>query len=118
MKKEFLDYKNLSKQELECLKDTYVERKIMSMNVQQLKDFVKENISHQIKDTICEEEEIEAWNEMKIFFNDELDLIIEKIQNQFQSNMHAAEIIQDNISKRTIFKHSEDESNKVDMWED
>ena len=70
MKKNSLHYSDLSKKELEFLKDTYVQEKINSMNEKELKNFVFDSIQHQIKDTIGNEEETEAWREMQNFFNE------------------------------------------------
>ena len=116
MKKKSLNYSNLSKKELEFLKDQYVVAKLNSMNIRQLKDFVHDNISHQIKDTIGHEEEMEAWIEMENFFNDDFELLIEKIQKQFSSKIDSG-IDSDKNRKGEILFETND-SEKIDMWED
>tara|TARA_Y100000589_G_scaffold144294_1_gene137817 strand:+ start:5836 stop:6189 length:354 start_codon:yes stop_codon:yes gene_type:complete len=117
MKKKSLNYSNLSKKELEYLKDQYVIAKLKSMNIEQLKDFVHDNISHQIKDTIGHEEEMEAWLEMENFFNDDFELLIQNIQNQFSSKTES-EIDADKIRKENNLFEIMSESEKIDMWED
>jgi len=116
MKKKSLNYSNLSKKELEFLKDQYVVAKLNSMNIRQLKDFVHDNISHQIKDTIGHEEEMEAWIEMENFFNDDFELLIEKIQKQFSSKIDSGIDSDKNRKGKILFETNDSE--KIDMWED
>ena len=46
---------DLSKKQLENLKALYVQKKVESMSHQDLKQYVREIISHQINDTIGKE---------------------------------------------------------------
>ena len=68
MKKKSFIFSDLSKKQLENLKEVYIQKKIESMSQQELKRYVQEIISHQINDTIDKEEEMEAWREMSDFF--------------------------------------------------
>jgi len=52
MKKKSIIYSDLSKKQLETLKELYVQKKVESMSHQELKKYVLEIISHQINDTI------------------------------------------------------------------
>ena len=61
MKKKSITYSDLSKKQLETLKELYIKKKVESMSHQELKQYVLEIISHQINDTIGKEEEMEAW---------------------------------------------------------
>ena len=70
MKKKSLIYSDLSKKQLEKLKEFYIQKKVDSMSHQELKQYVLEIISHQINDTIGKEEEMEAWREMSDFFGE------------------------------------------------
>ena len=118
MKKKSLNFSDLSRKELDWIKNIFVETKLKNMNIDELKTFVRESIDHQIKDTIGEEEEMEAWKEMEDFFKDEFNEIISDTQNKFKSlnDCHSKEI---NIQKIPEAKTSEsDEIKKVDMWED
>ena len=72
MKKNSIIYSDLSKKQLESLKELYIQRKVESMSHQELKQYVLEIISHQINDTIGKEEEMEAWREMSDFFANNL----------------------------------------------
>ena len=73
MKKQSLIYSDLSKKELETLKEIYIQKKVESLSHKKLKEFVFEIISHQINNTIGKEEETEAWNEMSEFFAERSD---------------------------------------------
>ena len=64
MKKKSFIYSDLSKKQLEKLKEVYIQKKVESMSDKELKQYVTEIISHQINDTIDKEEEMEAWREI------------------------------------------------------
>ena len=119
MKKKSLNYKHLSKQGLEKLKETYIEQKVKSMSQMALKEFVFESISHQIKDTIGHEEEEEAWSEMEYFFKEQFEFIIKEIQDKFPSDL-SVQNNDDNNEDRKIIPQKEisNENQKMDMWED
>ena len=51
------------------------------MSNQELKQYVLEIISHQIKDTIGKEEEMDAWREMSDFYGEDFETIILEINN-------------------------------------
>ena len=83
MKNKTLKYSDLSKKQLQYLKEQYIQNKVESMSHQDLKEFVHEIISHQINDTIGKEEEMEAWIEMSSFYGDKFDIIIKQIKERF-----------------------------------
>ena len=80
MKKKSFIYSDLSKKQLENLKEFYVQKKVESMSHQELKEYVREIISHQVSDTIGKEEEMEAWREMTNFFGEQFEMIILELQ--------------------------------------
>ena len=106
MKKKSLTYKNLSKQGLEKLKETYIEQKIKSMSQIALRKFVFESISHQIKDTIGHEEVVEAWSEMEYFFKEQFEFILKEIQDKFPSDV-SVQNNDDNSNNRKIIPQKE-----------
>ncbi len=116
MNKKKLNYKHLSLKELELLKDTYVDLKVKSMNQIELKDYATENISLQIKSTIGNEEELEAWEEMENFFKDEFENVIRDIKIKMDSKN--AEKIDENDNKLNNDSEIKVEEKKLDMWED
>ena len=116
MAKQKINYSDLSKKELELLKDIYIDLKVKSMNINDLKDFAFENISLQIKNTIGNEEELEAWQEMEDFFKDEFLNTIQDIQIKLKSKND--ELTNLNIEEKTLAVEDTVEDKKLDMWED
>ena len=116
MSKKQIIYSDLSSKELELLKDIYIDLKVKSMNNDDLKNFAIENISLQIKSTIGNDEELEAWNEMEDFFKDEFVNTIQEVQIKMRSNKDD----QTNLNLENIRVKSKDktEDKKLDMWED
>ena len=119
MKKNSITYNDLSKKQLEYLKELYIQKKVEEMSNKELKEFVLEVISHQINETIGKEEEMEAWNEMSSFFGDEFEIIIQGIKQKYEDNEQNQIYEEDN--KKHILKLLENnkiEESKKDMWED
>ena len=117
MKKSKFNYYDFSKKELEYLKEYYVTQKVCQMNESELRKFVYENISHQVKNTIGDEEEQEAWDEIKNFFNEEFESLLERIKKKFEDNNPNLKIENKTTSTEAI-KKIENENEKIDMWID
>tara|TARA_Y100001978_G_scaffold2808_1_gene2448 strand:+ start:211 stop:561 length:351 start_codon:yes stop_codon:yes gene_type:complete len=116
MAKKKINYSDLSSKELEILKDMYIDLKVKSMNNDDLKDFAFENISLQIKNTIGNDEELEAWQEMEGFFKDEFLNTIQDIQIKMKpKNSEFANL---NIEEKKPAVEDTGEDKKHDMWED
>ena len=116
MAKKKIHYSELSDKELELLKDTYINLKVKSMNNNDLKDFAIENISLQIKNTIGNDEELEAWHEMEEFFKEEFESTVQQIQIKMGSkNIHQTNL---NNEKIELSNEEKGEDKKLDMWED
>ena len=118
MKKKSILYSDLSRKQLEALKELYIQKKVESMSHQELKKYVLEIISHQIKDTIGKEEEMEAWSEMSDFFGDQFEIIISEIQTKYidDKNVLETEIDPQKHRQELLAKNLEQE--KTDMWDD
>ena len=116
MAKKKINYSDLSNKELEMLKDIYIDLKVKSMNINDLKGFAFENISLQIKNTIGNEEELEAWQEMEEFFKDEFLNTIQDIQVKLKSKNE--ELTTLNIEEKKLAVEDTVEDKKLDMWED
>ena len=91
MKKKSFIYSDLSKKQLENLKELYIQKKVESMSHQELKQYVLEIISHQINDTIDKEEEMDAWIEISDFFGEEFEMIIIEIQTKYNNDKNILE---------------------------
>ena len=119
MKKKPISYSDLSKKQLENLKEFYIQKKVESMSHQELKQYVLEIISHQINDTIDKEEEMEAWREMSDFFKDEFERIVLEIQTKFidEKNLTNTEIDYQKQRIELLDRNNLDQEKK-DMWDD
>ena len=119
MKKKSFIYSDLSKKQLDNLKEFYIHKKIESMGHQELKQFVLEVISHQINDTIGKEEEMEVWKEMSDFFGDQFEMAILDIQKNYREdeNVLNSEI---DIQKQRLelLERNTLDQGKKDMWDD
>ena len=119
MKKKPIIYSDLSKKQLENLKELYIQKKVESMSHQELKQYVLEIISHQINDTIGKEEEIEAWREMSDFFGEQFEIVILEIQTKYIDEKNVPETEIDSQKKRIeLLKNNNLDQDKTDMWDD
>ena len=119
MKKKPIIYSDLSKKQLENLKELYIQKKVESMSHQELKKYVLEIISHQINDTIGKEEEMEAWREISDFFGEQFEIIILEIQTKFIEDNNVLETEIDSQKKRIeLLERNNLEKQKKDMWDD
>ena len=100
MKKKSITYTDLSKKQLQHLKELYIQKKVECMSHKELKEFVLEIISHQINDTIGKEEEMEAWMEMSKFYGDQFEIIILEIQQKFANNENLQNFEEDSKEHR------------------
>ena len=119
MKKNSLIYSDLSKKQLNNLKEFYIQKKIESMSYQELKQYVLEIISHQINDTIGKEEEMEAWKEMSDFFGDQFEMVILNIQKKYSENENVLDTEIDIQKQRLeLLERNNLNQDKKDMWDD
>ena len=116
MAKKKINYSDLSNKELELLKNIYIDLKVKSMNINDLKDFAFENISLQIKNTIGNDEELEAWQEMEDFFKDKFHKTIQDVQIKMRSKNDEINNLNFEEDKSVTVNTGEDK--KIDMWED
>ena len=119
MKKKSFIYSDLSKKQLEKLKEFYIQKKVESMSHQELKQYVQEIISHQINDTIDKEEEMEAWREMSDFFGEHFKIVILEIQTKFIDEKNALETEIDPQKQRIeLLERNNLDQEKKDMWDE
>ena len=119
MKKKPLIYSDLSKKQLENLKELYIQKKVESMSHQELKQYVLEIITHQINDTIGKEEEMEAWKEMSEFFDDQFGIIISDLRKKYPSDENFINSETDLQEERAeLLKKNSHGKDKKDMWDD
>jgi len=119
MKKKPILYTDLSKKQLENLKELYIQKKVESMSYQELKRYVLEIISHQINDTIGKEEEMEAWVEMSDFFGEKFEITISEIQTKYIDDTNLIETKIDSQKQRIeLLERNNIDKEKKDMWDD
>jgi len=119
MKKNSFIYSDLSKKQLENLKEIYIQKKVESMSNQELKQYVLEIISHQINDTIGKEEEMEAWREMSDFFGEQFEINILEIQTKYIDDKNVIETEIDSQKQRIeLLERNNLDQEKKDMWDD
>ena len=119
MKKKSIIYSDLSKKQLEILKELYIQKKVESMSHQELKQYVLEIISHQINDTIGKEEEMEAWREMSDFFGEQFEINILEIQTKYIEDKNVIETEIDSQKQRIeLLERNNLDQEKKDMWDD
>ena len=119
MKNKTLIYSDLSKKQLQHLKQYYIETKVNSMSNEELKEFVLEIISHQINDTIGKEEEMEAWVEMSDFFGEKFEIIILEMQTKYKNDGSLEDIeVDPQKLRQDLLEKNSIEKEKLDMWDD
>ena len=119
MKKNSVTYSDLSKRQLENLKEFYIQKKVESMSHKELKQYVLEIISHQINDTIDKEEEMEAWREISDFFGEQFEIIILEIQTKYIDDKKVLETEIDSQKQRIeLLERNNLDQEKKDMWDD
>ena len=119
MKKQSFIYSDLSKKQLDNLKEFYVQKKVESMNHKELKQFVLEIIAHQINDTIGKEEETEAWKEMSDFFGEQFETILLEIQAKYNEEIYVNDKEIDPHKQRLeLLERNNLDEKKEDMWDD
>ena len=119
MKKKSIIYTDLSKKQLQHLKEHYVQNKVECMSHKELKEFVLEIVSHQINGTIGREEEVEAWMEMSKFYGDQFEIIILEIKQKFTNNENLQNFEENSKEHRLeLLEKNNIEQSKQDMWDD
>ena len=116
---EELTYKDLTDLELDSQKDMYISSRVNSMSEEDLRLFAKEIIVDQIKGTVGNAEEKEAWEEIKEHFSDNLDQKVLEVKKKFSKNtkveLKSPEEIE--FDKRlSLLKQQQEENSSNDMW--
>ena len=118
---EELTYKDLSKKELDNLKDIYISSKLDSMTESDLRRFVKEIIIDQVKGTVGNAEEKEVWEEIKDHFSEDLSTKILEVRHKSTKNPQIELQSQEEIEfnrRLGLLKQQQEEKASKDMWED
>ena len=113
-------YKDLTEKELDHLKDLYISSRVVSMSEYDLRLFVREIIIDQIKGTVGNAEEKEAWEEIKEHFKDDLSKKILEVKKKFSKDKKQVKTDDElEFDKRiSLLKQQQEEKSSNDMWED
>ncbi len=116
---EELSFKDLTEGELNSLKDIYIASRLNSMNENELRIFVKQIIEDQIKGTVGNAEEKEAWLEMKEHFSEDFPRKIEEIKLRWKKkdkneNKSPEEIEFD--KRLNLLERQQESQAPKDMW--
>ena len=119
---EELSYKDLTETELDIIKDMYISSRVNSMTENDLRQFVREIIIDQIKGTVGNAEEKEAWQEIKEYFSDDLGKRILQVKSKFSKNrkvdLKSPEEIEFDKRLSLLKQQQEEKESSKDMWED
>ena len=116
---EELTYKDLSNNELDTLKDMYISSRVNSMTESDLRKFVKEIIIDQIKGTVGNAEEKEAWEEIKDHFSEDLSKKILEVKEKCNKNHRVEQKSPEEIEfdrRLGLLKQQQEEQSIKDMW--
>tara|TARA_Y100001968_G_scaffold252382_1_gene237844 strand:+ start:822 stop:1181 length:360 start_codon:yes stop_codon:yes gene_type:complete len=116
-----LTYKDLTEKELDYLKDIYISSRVNSMSENDLRLFVREIIIDQIKGTVGNAEEKEAWQEIKEHFSDDLSKKILEVKAKFSKNNNEESKSPEEIEfdrRLNLLKQQQEEKSNKDMWDD
>ena len=117
---EELTHKDLTENELDSLKDMYISSRLNSMNENDLRSFVKEIIIDQIKGTVGNAEEKEAWQEIKEHFSEDLSTKILEVKAKCSKNskveLKTPEEIEFEKRLGLLKQQEEEEKSSKDMW--
>ena len=116
---EELTYKDLSNNELDALKDMYISSRVNSMTEIDLRKFVKEIIIDQIKGTVGNAEEKEAWEEIKDHFSEDISQKILEVKEICNKNPKVEQKSPEEIEfdrRLGLLKQQQEEQSSRDMW--
>ena len=113
-----LSFSDLSRDELDKLKDVYVESRLHCMSNDDLRSFVKISIEDQIKGTVGKQEEKEAWKEMKDHFQTDFEdkVLAIKRNSQGATNSSPEETELERRTKLLEQRKQEQDKTNEDMW--
>jgi len=114
-----LTYKDLSEKELDTLKDMYISSRVNTMTETELRNFVKEIIIDQIKGTVGNAEEKEAWEEIKDHFSENLSKTILEVKEKCNKNHKIDQKSPEEIEfdrRLGLLKQQQEDTSSKDMW--
>ena len=114
-----ITFKDLSETELDLLKDKYIASRVNAMDESDLRKFVKEIIIDQIKGTVGNAEEKEAWEEIKDHFSEDLSKKILEVKEKCNKNQKVEQKSPEEIEfdrRIGLLKQQQEDDSSKDMW--
>ena len=115
-----ITFKDLSETELDLLKDKYIASRVNAMDESDLRKFVKEIIIDQIKGTVGNAEEKEAWEEIKEHFSDDLGKRIQEIKAKYskksRDELKSPEELEFDKRLSLLKQQQQEDKSSKDMW--
>ena len=118
---EGMNYKDLTKGQLEALKDIYMDRRVKGMSDIELRKFVREVLELQVRGTVGNTEEREVWKEMKDYFEEDFENQINEVIKSNTLEEVSISPEQEEFQKRlkVLEQRKAEQSEKTeDMWDD
>ena len=121
-KSEEFSFKDLSKGQLDALKEIYIDSRLNAMSIEELREFAKEVLSLQIMGTVGNEEEREVWKEMKQHFENNFSVKVKEVIKAKGAQEVLVEQEEDDFKRRLELleqrKTEKSQKSKKDMWEE
>ena len=119
MKAEEISFKDLSKGQLDTLKDIYIDNRIKTMTELELRKFAREVLELQVRGTVGNDEEREVWKEMKEHFDQDFEKTIKEIiQTRGAEEVNVDPEKEDFRKRLELLEQRKQEESKLndDMW--
>ena len=110
---------DLTKAQLDLLKEMYLDSRLKSMTEYDLRKFVRDVLELQVRGTVGNEEEREVWKEMKEHFDDLFEQRIREVLNNNDLDEVHVSPDQEDFKKRLLAleqRKKEDNKANQDMW--
>ncbi len=112
-----LNFSDLTRDELDKLKDVYVDSRLNCMSNDDMRSFVKITIEDQIKGTVGNEEERDAWKEMRDHFQTDFEEKVLSVRKEQEGNQNISpEEIEKERRIKLVEKRKQEKDNNEDMW--
>ncbi len=118
VKNDEISFKDLTKSQLDDLKDLYIDSRVESMTVNDLREFVREVLELQVRGTVGNQEEREIWKEMKVHFDQDFEAKLKEISKSKGSDRSMSPE-EEEFQKRLQLieqRKQEESQNNEDMW--
>lgn len=118
MSNDKLKFSDLTRDELDKLKDVYVDSRLNCMSHDDMRSFVKITIEDQIKGTVGNEEEREAWKEMREHFKTDFEEKVLSVKKNLEGdiNIPPEKLESERRLKLVEQRKQEKENENEDMW--